>query len=413
MIGGGVVGCSIAYHLARRGLRDVVVLERETVGSGTTSKAAGGIRAQFPSETEIRFSLESIRVFERFEEEFGIDPGYRKIGYLFLISDAADLAGFKRRMELQHRLGVDVRLITPAEAQALVPALRVDDLVAAVWGPGDGMAGPAEVTQGFARRARELGAWIVEGVEVAAIEVEGGRVRSVETTRGRVATPLTINAAGPAAARVARLAGVEVPVHPRRRHIFFTEPFAEIPGPVPLTHDRASGLYFRKEMEQLLLSPGDVEDVGSDLAVAMDWSRVGETVEKAVHRVPIVEKARIAGGWAGLRPLTPDDHAIIGWAPGVEGFFLAVGFGGHGFQHSPATGRYVAESGHRRPAVARSRPAQSGALQPPVRRSSGVPGRRVISVRAQGGIGAGQALGRAAGLALLLVLAWQVAAPGG
>jgi sarcosine oxidase, subunit beta len=343
VIGGGVVGCSIAYHLARRGLRDVVVLERETVGSGTTSKAAGGIRAQFSSETEIRFSLESIRVFERFEEEFGVDPGYRKIGYLFLISDDTDLAGFKRRMTLQQSLGVDVRLISPAEAQSLVPALRVDDLIAAVWGPGDGMAGPAEVTQGFARRARELGARIVEGVEVSAIEVEGGRVRAVETTGGRIVTPLAINAAGPAAARVARLAGIEVPVQPRRRHIFFTVPFPAIPGPVPLTHDRASGLYFRKEMEQLLLSPGDVEDVGSDLAVAMDWSRVGETVEKAVHRVPIVEKARIAGGWAGLRPLTPDDHAIIGWAPGVEGFFLAVGFGGHGFQHSPATGRYVTE----------------------------------------------------------------------
>jgi sarcosine oxidase, subunit beta len=343
VIGGGVVGCSIAYHLARRGLRDVVVLERETVGSGTTSKAAGGIRAQFPSEAEIRFSLESIRVFERFEEEFGVDPGYRKIGYLFLISDDADLAGFKLRMALQQSLGVDVRLISPAEAQSLVPALRVDDLIAAVWGPGDGMAGPAEVTQGFARRARELGARIVEGVEVVAIEVEGGRVRAVETTGGRVGTPLAIDAAGPTAARVARLAGVDVPVQPRRRHIFFTEPFAEIPGPVPLTHDQASGLYFRKEMEQLLLSPGDVEDVGSDLAVAMDWSRVGETVEKAVHRVPIVEKARIAGGWAGLRPLTPDDHAIIGWAPGIEGFFLAVGFGGHGFQHSPATGRYVTE----------------------------------------------------------------------
>ena len=135
IIGGGVVGCSIAYHLARRGLRDVVVLERDTVGSGTTSKAAGGIRAQFPTETEVRFSLEAIRVFERFHEEFGVDIGYRKIGYLFLISDEDDLRGFEERMALQRSLGVDVRLITPKDAQALVPALRVDDLVAAVWGP--------------------------------------------------------------------------------------------------------------------------------------------------------------------------------------------------------------------------------------------------------------------------------------
>ncbi len=343
IIGGGVVGCSLAYHLALRGLRDVLVVERDAVGSGTTSKAAGGIRAQFSTETEIRFSLESIAVFERFVEEFGLDPGYRKIGYLFLISDRDDLAGFQERMALQRRLGVDVRLISPEDARALVPALHVDDLIGAVWGPQDGMAGPAEVTAGYARRARELGARIEEGVDVTAVVVEHGRVTGVRTAQGDVGTRIVINAAGPTAARVAQLAGVGIPVLPRRRHIFYTEPFPEIPGPVPLTTDRASGFYFRKEMDQLLLSPGDVEDIGADLAVPVDWSRVEETVEKALHRLPIVEKARVAGGWAGLRPLTPDDHAIIGWAPGVEGFFLAVGFGGHGFQHSPATGRHVAE----------------------------------------------------------------------
>jgi glycine/D-amino acid oxidase-like deaminating enzyme len=343
VVGGGVVGCSIAYHLARRGQRDVLVLEREAVGAGTTSKAAGGIRSQFPTETEIRFSLEAIATFERFQDEFGVDIGYRRIGYLFLVSDPDDLAGYRERMALQRRLGVDVREISPADARALVPALYVDDLIAAVWGPTDGMAGPAEVTSGFARRARELGVRIVEGVEVTAIGVERGRARGVATSAGAVSAPIVINAAGPAAARVGRLAGVAVPVQPRRRHIFYTEPFPEIPGPVPLTTDRASGFYFRKEMEQLLLSPGDVEDIGEDVTVPVDRTRIDETVDKALHRIPIVEKARIAGGWAGLRPLTPDDHAIIGWAPGVEGFFLAVGFGGHGFQHSPATGRYVAE----------------------------------------------------------------------
>jgi sarcosine oxidase subunit beta len=343
IIGGGVVGCSIAYHLAGRGVRDVVVLERETVGSGTTSKAAGGIRAQFPTETEIRFSLEAIKVFERFEDEFGVDPGYKKIGYLFLVSDPADLRGFEPRMALQRRLGVDVRVIAPDDAKKLVPALRVDDLVAAVWGPGDGLAGPAEVTNGFARRARERGAKIVEGVRVTAIPRNNRRVTGVATTDGDIAAPLVINAAGPSAATVGRLAGVEIAVHPRRRHIFFTEPFPQIPGPVPLTTDRASGFYFRKEMEQVLLSPGDVEDIGADFEVPVDRGKIEETVTKAVHRVPALEQASIAGGWAGLRPLTPDDHAIIGWAPGVEGFFLAVGFGGHGFQHSPATGRHVAD----------------------------------------------------------------------
>ncbi|MCL6640992.1 MAG: FAD-binding oxidoreductase, partial [Candidatus Rokubacteria bacterium] len=296
VIGGGVVGCSIGYHLARRGRRDVLVLERDAVGSGTTSKAAGGIRAQFGTETEVRFSLESIAVFERFAEEFGVDIGYRKIGYLFLVSDPGDLAGFETRMALQRRLGVDVRRIAPAEARALVPGLRVDDLIAAVWGPGDGVAGPAEVTEGFARRARELGARIVEGIEVAAIALERGRVTGVRTRQGDVAAAVVVNAAGPAAARVAALAGVAIPVHPRRRHIFYTEPFPELPGPVPLTTDRATGFYFRKEMEQLLLSPGDVEDVGDDRTAPVDWSRAEETVEKALYRLPVIEKARIAGG---------------------------------------------------------------------------------------------------------------------
>jgi sarcosine oxidase subunit beta len=343
IIGGGVVGCSIAYQLARRGVRGIVVLERDAIGSGTTSKAAGGIRVQFATETEIRFSLESIRVFESFVDEFGVDPGYRKIGYLFLVSEPADLSGFQERIALQRSLGADVRVISPREARALVPALRVDDLIAAVWGPSDGMAGPAEVTNGFARRARDLGAIIAEGVEVRGIEVDGGRVSGVETSAGKISSPVAVNAAGPAAARVARLAGVVLPVHPRRRHIFFTEPFPDIPGPVPLTTDRASGFYFRKEMEQVLLSPGDVEDVGDDFHVAVDRTKIEEAVAKAVHRIPVIEKARIAGGWAGLRPLTPDEHAIIGWAPGIDGLFLAVGFGGHGFQHSPATGRRVAE----------------------------------------------------------------------
>jgi sarcosine oxidase subunit beta len=340
VVGAGAVGSSIAYQLARRGQRDVVVLEQDAVGAGTTSKAAGGIRAQFSTETEIRISLECIQVFERFEEEFGVDIGYRKIGYLSLVADEQDLRGYEARLALQRRMGVDVRVITPKDAQAIVPALRVDDLVAAVWSPGDGMAGPAEVTNAFARRARELGARIVEGVEVTGIDLTSRRVR---TTGGDITAPVIVNAAGPRAARLARMVGVDVAVHPRRRHIFFTEPFPEIPGPTPLTTDRGSGMYFRKEMEQLLISPGDVEDVGDDMNVAMDRVWQEEAVEKAIHRLPILERARIAGGWAGLRPLTPDEHAIIGWAPGVEGFFLAVGFCGHGFQHSPATGRLVAE----------------------------------------------------------------------
>jgi sarcosine oxidase subunit beta len=340
VIGAGAVGASIAYQLGKRGRKDVVVLEQDAVGAGTTSKAAGGIRAQFATEAEITISLECIKVFERFREEFGVDIGYRKIGYLSLITEQKDLDGYRPRIALQNRMGVDVRVITPKEAQAIVPAMRVDDLIAAVWSPGDGMAGPAEVTNAFARRARELGAKILEGVEVTAIDLDARRIR---TSDGDIEARVIVNAAGPRAARVGRMVGVDVAVHPRRRHIYFTEPFPEIPGPTPLTTDRGSGMYFRKEMEQLLISPGDAEDVGDDMNVATDSARRDEAVEKAIARLPVLERARIQGGWAGLRPLTPDEHAIIGWAPGVEDFFLAVGFCGHGFQHSPATGRLVAE----------------------------------------------------------------------
>src|SRR5207244_127413 len=152
------------------------------------------------------------------------------------------------------------------------------------------------------------GVKLAEGVRVTAIERAGDRVTGVTTTDGAVSAPLVINAAGPVAATVGRLAGVEILVQPRRRHIFFTEPFPEIPGPIPLTTDRASGFYFRKEMEQVLLSPGDVEDIGADFEVPMDWRRLDEAVDKAVRRVPVLGSAKIAGGWAGLRGRGPDDR---------------------------------------------------------------------------------------------------------
>src|SRR5437762_89368 len=224
IIGGGVVGCSIAYHLARRGARDVVVLERESVGGGTTSKAAGGIRVQFAHETEVRFSLESIQVFERFKDEFGADPGYTKIGYLYLLAEPRQLRAFETRIALQRRLGADVRVLTPDDAKRLVPALRVDDLVAGVWGPQDGMAGPAEASR---------------------------------ESRGAVAS---------------RAGG-------------------------------ASGGCVGTERQRMRLSPGGGEGAGTGPEVAMDWGRVEDAGRKGVHGRPITQRARISGGWAGLRPL--------------------------------------------------------------------------------------------------------------
>lgn len=342
IIGAGAIGCSIAYHLGLRGTKQVVVLEQEFVGSGTTSKAAGGIRVQFPTAVEIEFSIQSLEFFRHFQEAMGVNPHLRQVGYLFLLGSAMDVEHYRRQIALQRRYGLDVRLLTPDDAKVIVPQLRVDDLLAAVYSPQDGYADPHTVVQAYAARAREHGVKILEQTEVTGIRLRGDRVVGVDTTSGAIDTRLVINAAGPWAARVAEMVGVKVPVHPRRRHIFVTEPFSDFVNPSPLVIDRTSGFYCRTEGRSILMSPGDVQAV-EGYKVTIDWSMAEETARKAVHRVPVLERAGIMSGWAGLRPLTPDEHAIIDYVPGVEGFLCVIGFCGHGFQHSPAAGKVVTE----------------------------------------------------------------------
>jgi sarcosine oxidase, subunit beta len=237
IIGGGAIGCSLAYHLAQRGAKGVVVLERATLGSGSTSKAAGGIRAQFGTPAEIQFSLEALEFYRHFKENLGVDAEFREIGYLTLVFDEADLAAYRPRVELQRSFGVDVRIISPPDAQEIVPSLRVDDALAAVYCPTDGFAGPYEVTMGYVARARERGVQFCEETLVTGIQVAGERVVGVETDQGAVAAPIVVDAAGPAAARVGRMVGLDLKVMPRRRHIFVTDEFPQIPGPVPMTTD--------------------------------------------------------------------------------------------------------------------------------------------------------------------------------
>jgi len=341
IIGAGAIGASIAYHLARRGARDVVVLERDMVGAGSTSKAAGGIRVQFATRVEIDFSLRGIEFFKRFEDEMGVPCDFHQEGYLFVVTDELTLARFRVNVALQRSLGADVRVIAPDDARALVPSLRVDDALAAVWGPTDGYASPHDVVQAYAAQARARGVRIEEGTPVTGIRIADGRVAAVETPAGVIATRLVVNAAGPWAPLVGRMTGLELPVDPRRRHIFVTDAFDGIRHPLPLVTDCGSGFYCRSEQGAVLMSPGDVGDVTAYEA-HVDWSVLETAVEKAVRRIPALERAQVRHAWAGLRPLTPDGRAVLDWAPGLEGLFLAVGFCGHGFQHSPAVGETVA-----------------------------------------------------------------------
>lgn len=342
IIGAGAIGCSIAYHLALRGARDVVVLEREMIGAGSTSKAAGGIRAQFGTRVEVEFSLRSIEFFTRFEEEMGVPCDYRQEGYLILLSDEADVARFRRNVDLQRSLGAEVSLVGPDDARAIVPDLRVDDILAAAWGPRDGYASPNDVVQAYAAQARARGVRVIEGTPVTAIDLSGDRVTAVVTPEGRIETPLVINAAGPQAPLVGRMVGLDLPVDPRRRHIFVTGEFSGVRHPMPLVIDRGSGFYCRSEQRQILMSAGDV-GATTEFTATVDWSVLDQAVDKAVRRIPALEGASIHHAWAGLRPLTPDEHGILDWAPGVRGLYLAIGFCGHGFQHSPAAGQVVAE----------------------------------------------------------------------
>jgi sarcosine oxidase subunit beta len=341
IIGGGVIGVSIAYYLMKKGVPDVLLLERGMLGQGSTGKCAGGIRTQFSTRINIEFSLLSFKVFNRFEEEFGVDPEFHPIGYLFLAAGEGQWEVLKANTRLMHAMGLEAHLLSPREIRERWPVLRVDDLLGGSFTEQDGYAGPYEVLQGFAKGARRQGVLIREGIEVRAIGVERGRVQGVETTTGeRVSTPVVVNAAGPQAARVAAMAGLELPVRPLRRQIFFTDPFPELASLLPMVIDLKHGWYVRGEGKGLLIAgPQDSE---SSFHEGVDFEGREWAAARALHRVPILERARIARGWGGLYEISPDHHAILGQSE-IEGFICANGFSGHGFQHSPAAGILVAE----------------------------------------------------------------------
>ena len=342
IVGGGVVGSSIAFHLARReaGPR-TLVLEKNRVASGTTAAAVGGIRSQFSTEINSQFSLESVAFWRSWDEEIGLPADYREDGYLFLAQTAGEAETFRRNIALQNAMGVPSRLISHEDAQRLVPGMFVDDLTAIAYSDRDGRASPHEATTAYAKRAREGGVRIREGVEVTAIDTQGGRVRAVETSAGRIETPVVVNAAGPWSGLVGRMAGIDVPVKPYRREIFVSEPFDELPRHFPNVIDLHVGWYFWREGAGILMA--GMKDDHSSFQTHVNWDGLAHVAEFATHRHPALERAQFGKrAYAGLYDVSPDDHAILGRTD-VEGFYVATGFSGHGFQHSPATGRLMAE----------------------------------------------------------------------
>ncbi|HXL15021.1 MAG TPA: FAD-binding oxidoreductase [Methylomirabilota bacterium] len=341
IIGGGVIGASLAYHLALRGLRPVV-FDRDLLGSGNTGRSAGGIRAQFTTEINIKLSLYSIAFYEHFRETLGADAEFHQVGYLFLGVTPEHLKHFRERVAFQKKFGVEVSLLTPEEVAAGWPFLRTDDVTGATYSAKDGFAGPYEVTIAFANAAKQRGAVFHEQTEVKEILAECGRIRGVKTSIGEYSSDVVVAAAGPAVPALVKALGVEVPVVPYRRHLFMTETFPEIPENIPFIIDSGTGLYFRKETGGIMLGMVDKSDPPT-FNMNVDDGYLEKLVEAALSRVPLLEKANILNGWAGLYDTTPDHHAIVGALDEVKGLYLAVGFSGHGFMHSPAIGASLSE----------------------------------------------------------------------
>jgi sarcosine oxidase, subunit beta len=343
IVGGGVMGASTAYHLALRDCRDVLLLERESFfGIQATGKCAGGIRYQFGTEINVRLSILSLPMLDRFEEELGQPIDLRYCGYLFLLTNEADVEVFRQNVAMQHRLGVQTEWLEPPQIAELAPLIDLEGVMAATFHAGDGLADPNGVVQGYVSGARRLGAKLLTDVEVTDIRVEGGQVRGIVTDQGEVATSVVVNAAGPWAGVVGEMAGVDIPIVPVRRQIVVTSPIPEIPPDFPFTIDFAQSLYFHREGPGILTGMSNPDEkVSFDQSLDDEWELIH--MEAAMKRLPILKKAGLASHWAGLYEDSSDAHPILGRIPEVEGFYCIGGFSGHGFQHGPACGLLLAE----------------------------------------------------------------------
>lgn len=355
IIGSGIVGSSVAYHLAEQGCTNILVIEREAhQGKGSTGKSMGGVRAQFSTPVNIQMSRYSIDFFSRFDEVVGHPADYRAHGYLFCATSERHLEYLKANRARQIALGVNnVDLVSTDDILKFVPQLRVDDIIGGTFCQTDGFVDPHSVMMGFMLKARERGARLWLDTEVTGIETSdcdgstplySRQITAVNTTRGIVSTHTVVNAAGPWAAVVARMAGAELPVEPLRRQLVPTEPFADLPQRFPMVIDMSTGFHFRREGKGILLAWNDPEETPG-FKTEFDPGFVEKILTRAADRVPCLAEAGVnpRRAWAGLYEMTPDHHAIIGPAPNVTGLFFANGFSGHGVMHSPASGRITAD----------------------------------------------------------------------
>ena len=346
IIGAGIVGSSIAYHLTAQGCRNVLVIERESAqGKGSTGKSMGGVRAQFSTPVSIQMSLYSIPFYASFEARLGNPCDYRPQGYLFCATNKKQLAYLQTNYAEQIKLGLkNVRLLEGREIAAMFPQLRSDDIIGGSFCSTDGFVDPYSAMNGFMAWAADHGAALWKNATVTAVTQDAAGISSVETTRGTISTRKVVNCAGAWAADVARLAGVDLPVQPLRRMLVPSEPFDEFPHTAPMIIDMSNGFHFRPEARGFLLAWNDPEETPG-FKTDFDSAFIEKILTRAADRVPCFANLPInpKRAWAGLYEMTPDHHPILGEAPDVPGFFLANGFSGHGVMHAPATGKILSD----------------------------------------------------------------------
>ncbi len=342
VVGGGVMGASTAYHLARYGGLRVVLLERDPFfGQGATGRCAGGIRHQFSTAVNIRLSQLSLRLLDEFEAETGRPALVRKCGYLFVLTRTAEVENARRDVALQQALGVRTEWLTGDEVRRRAAPARFPDALAGTFCADDGLADPHSVVMGYVEAARRLGALCLTDVTVTGVATSGGRITGVQTAQGPIAAPVVVNAAGPWSAALGALAGVPVPVTPLRRQWLTTSPLPDLPADFPFVIDFAQSLYFHREGEGVLTGMSNpAERPGTDQTSDPDWELVH--LEAAVERLPLLERAGVTARVAGLYEVTPDAHPILDRTP-LDGFYLITGFSGHGFMHGPICGKLLSE----------------------------------------------------------------------
>ena len=342
IIGGGIIGAAIAYYLTRKGIRDVLVLEQGEIGAqGATSACLGGLRTQFSTRINIRFSLISREIFRGFKDEFGVDPSFNPLGYLFLAATRQQWKVFEKTRRLMEKLTLPVELLTPREMARRWPFIRIDDLIGGSYTQNDGFYSPMEILGAFVKKARQGGAVFLEKVQVSGLSISNKTIVGIQTETSTSIKPgMVVNAAGPWAGRVAAMAGLELPIGPLKRHLFFTDIFDEIPNDVPIIIDANSGWYLKREGRGLILGGPTGE---KSFNPHVDFDAEEWTAAHSMQRVPALEHARIVRGWVGHYEMTPDHHAVIGTFPELRNFICAAGFSGHGFQHAPAAGMIVSE----------------------------------------------------------------------